>query len=117
MRWSQGSWEESSGFLLIFRPPPYHILTPIMTIPSLEHVTAKTTAPHILQHLHGQADLTLHLCIWVHAAQVDPAVNSWRAQAPTFIKHLPPSRHCIIFKNSTNVKKILSHGPLISLLL
>ena len=76
---------------------PHPTLTPIMTIPSLEHVTVKTTAPHVLQRLHGQADLTLHLRVRVHAAQVDPAVDSWRAQAPAFIKHLSPSRHCIIF--------------------
>ena len=82
---------------------PHSTLTPIMTIPSLEHVTVKTTAPHVLQRLHGQADLTLHLRVWVHTAQVDPAVDSWRAQAPAFIKHLPPSRHCVIFKNSVNV--------------
>ena len=93
---------------------PHPTLTPI---PSLEHVTVKTTAPHVLQRPHGQADLTLHLRIRVHTAQVDPAVDSWRAQAPAFIKHLPPSRHCIIFKNSINVKKISSHGPLGSLLL
>lgn len=61
---------------------------PIMTIPGLEHVTAKTTAPRVLQHLHIQADLTLHLCIWVDTAQVDPAINSWRAQVLTSIKHL-----------------------------
>lgn len=36
----------------------------------------KTTAPHVLQCLHSQADLTLHLRVWVHTAQVDPAVDS-----------------------------------------
>lgn len=75
--------EDPVDFCSIPDHPP--IQSPIMTIPGLEHVTAKTTAPHILQHLHGQADLTLHLCIRVHMAQVDPAINSWRAQALTFI--------------------------------
>ena len=32
---------------------PHPTLTPIMTIPSLEHVTVKTTAPHVLQRPHG----------------------------------------------------------------
>ena len=59
--------------------------SPITTVPGLKHVTSKTTAPRVLQHLHIQADLTLHLCVRVHTAQVDPAVNSWRAQALTFL--------------------------------
>lgn len=78
------------GFLLHLRPLPP---PPTMTIPGLEHMAAKAAALCILLHLHGQVDLTLHLRIRVHAAQVNPAVDSWRAQALTFIKHLPCTRH------------------------
>ena len=67
----------------------YPAPSPIMTIPGLEHVTAKTTATRILQHLYIQADLALNLGIWVHTAQVDPAINSCRAQVLTFSKYLP----------------------------
>lgn len=68
-----------------------------MTLPGLEHVAAKTAAPHIFQHLHSQVDLTLHLGIRVHGAQVNPAVNSWRAQALAVVKHLPcPERVCVM---------------------
>jgi hypothetical protein len=48
-------------------------------------MAAKGSAPCILQHLHRQADLALHLGIRVHAAQVDPAVDAWWTDARTSV--------------------------------
>lgn len=71
------------GDVCSFSDHPPH--TPSMCIPGLEHMAVKTAAPCILHHPHSQADLTLYLCIRVHTAQVDPAINSWRAQALTLL--------------------------------
>lgn len=79
-----------------------HRCTHTMTIPGFEHMAAKTAAPPIFQHLHSQVDLTLHLRIRVHRAQVNPAVNSWRAQALACVKRLPSTRSCVCETISVN---------------